>query len=315
MYEMPPDPFDPDSTDRLIRRERRWARIRRVLGSPEAIGIGVVVGLPVAVLVITSVAVPLFRSEPAETAAQPSATPVLIEHAPVDLSRPFAATPAANWAEGEAGIVVPPAVPVGRYSADQVAEALSAVRHLIATARLNRHVLHTHDPEPVLALLAPHQADEARELLRPGNEPETWWLTAKIAPGFRLLPAAPRVTGSMTPVLNPEGELTIRTNYLVAYAFHVDYPEILNGPLDIVSVVRREAEYVWADDAQYDAGSQGIYYGDVQGHAYSVNCALHDKGYLAPNYSNPPTGFTEPDQREPEEYFDPNTPLPTENGC
>ncbi|MGW5385081.1 hypothetical protein [Nocardia sp. NPDC003963] len=75
------------------------------------------------------------------------------------------------------------------------------------------------------------------------------------------------------------------------------------------------ADYVRVDDARYDAGSQGIYYGDIRGHAYAVNCVLHDKGFLAPDYSNPPIGFAEPDRRAPEDYFDPDAPLPTGNGC
>lgn len=91
----------------------------------------VVMVLLIAALVVISVVVPMFGSEPAEIGMQPSATPALIEHAPVDLSRPFAATPAL------------------------------------------------------------HQADEARKLLWPGNEAETWWLTTRIAQGYRH-PAADR---------------------------------------------------------------------------------------------------------------------------
>ncbi|MCX0271619.1 hypothetical protein NLM24_13055 [Nocardia zapadnayensis] len=272
------------------------------------------VGIPIALVVAAAVTVPVFGPESADPRAgsDTSVTTALRERAPVDLSRPFADTPAAKWGED---IMVPPAVPLGRYPAEVVGAAMTAVRQLIITARLDRHVLETYDAEPVLALLAPHQADEARKLLQSGNDAETWWITTKIAPGFRLLPVPPRVAGSMTPALDGEGELVIRTNYLIAYAFHTDDPERLDGPLDIVAVDRREADYIWVDDARYDAGSQGIYYGDVRGHAYAVNCALHHKGFLAPDYSNPPAGFAAPDPRDPADYFDPDAPLPIESGC
>ncbi|WP_280406567.1 hypothetical protein [Nocardia carnea] len=311
---MPPDPFDPRSTDRLIRTQRHRPRWREVLGSPRVRSIAVLIGMPVVFVVLAVILVPAVGSRTADPPAEvgASATPPLREYARVDPARPFADTPAAKWGEG---IMVPPAVPVGRYSAEEVATAMTAVRQLIITARLDRHVLETHDVEPVLAQLAPHQAAEVRKAVRPGNEAETSWISVKIAPGFRLLPVPPRVAGSMTPVVNAEGELVIRTNYLVAYAFHTDHPEQLDGPLDIIAVDRWEADYIWVSDARYDAGSQGIYYGEMRGHTYSVNCALHDRGFLAPNYSNPPDPFGEPDTRDPEYYFDPAEPVVTERGC
>ncbi|MEV0110119.1 hypothetical protein AB0H42_27800 [Nocardia sp. NPDC050799] len=46
-----------------------------------------------------------------------------------------------------------------------------------------------------------------------------------------------------------------------------------------------------------------------------MNRALHGKGFRAPGYSNPPAGSAEPDPRDPKNYFAPDAPLPTENGC
>ncbi|MGW0181427.1 hypothetical protein [Nocardia sp. NPDC003345] len=287
-----------------------------MLGSPRATSIAVVVlvGLPLLVFGLVSAADAVFGSGEADPSAG-APPPALRVEAPVDLSRPFAGTPAIDWPEGEAGITAPPAVRIGRYTAEDVATATAAVRRLIATARLDRHVLETHDAEPVLALLAPHQAAEARALLRPGNEAETWWISTKIAPGFRLLPVAPRVTGWLTPIVDAKGELVIKTNVLVAYAFDADDPRTLTGPLDIIAVDRWEADYIWVHDAQYDAGSQGLYYGDVRGYMYPVGCVHGDKGFLAPNYSNPPFAVPDPNQPDPETFFDPEAELPAESGC
>ncbi len=124
----------------------------------------------------------------------------------------------------------------------------------------------------------------------------------------------PRVTGTMTVLVNDEGELVIRTNYLVAYAFDAPNPGTLDGPLDIVAVDRWEADYIWVDDERYDARSQGIYYGDFTGFQYSVNCALPD-GIIGPGYSNPPTVRPRGPNAPPETYFDPNAPIQTVDGC
>ncbi|MFQ6230494.1 hypothetical protein [Nocardia sp. NPDC002869] len=106
----------------------------------------------------------------------------------------------------------------------------------------------------------------------------------KIATGDPLLPVAPRVTGAMTAVLDDDGELIIRTNYLVAYAFETPHPELLDGPLDIVAVDRWEADYRWIEDPEYDAESQGIYYGSIRGHQYSVGCSLGHQGFTADTF-------------------------------
>src|SRR5882757_1561984 len=58
----------------------------------------------------------------------------------VDLTQPFAGTPAAKWRDGEAGLAVPEAKAVGAYSAQQVADAMAKVRQATVAARLNRQV-------------------------------------------------------------------------------------------------------------------------------------------------------------------------------
>lgn len=234
--------------------------------------------------------------------------------APVDLGHPFANTPAATWPEGAVGIQPPAAVPVGRFSAATVNAATDRAKQLIVTARLDQHVLETQDAEPVLALLAAHQVEDIRPKLKSGNAADVWWLTEKLAPGYRLLPVSPRVEGTMTVGLNDKGELAIRTDYSVAYAFT---PPDRTGykALDIVAMVRRVVEFDWVEDSTYDGGSQGMWIGDVQGFAYPVNCFLRKKGYLAPDYGNPPSFGGAPDKHRPEYYFDRSMPMPQDGNC
>ncbi|MFD9550468.1 hypothetical protein ACFWBG_23990 [Nocardia salmonicida] len=75
--------------------------------------------------------------------------------------------------------MAPTAVAIGRYSAEQVATVMGTVRHLIVTSLLNRYVIETHDAEPVLALLVPHQAESAASSIRSIALPR-----GIIAPGY-----------------------------------------------------------------------------------------------------------------------------------
>ncbi|MFI6998794.1 hypothetical protein [Nocardia sp. NPDC050175] len=295
MYQYPPDEFDHQRFDR--------ARRLRI--------IGIVVGIIVVVLVVGYL---VLRNAPSPSHSTARVTPAVDNRAKVDASHPFEHTPAAIWPEGAAGIMPPPAQPVGGHPADQVADIMDKVRQLIITARLDRHVLQTHDPEPVLAQLAAHQVEDIRGRL--GDDALTWWVTTKLADRYPLLPALPRVTGSMTPTLNDKGELTIKTNYLVAYAFNVG-TTMVDGPMDIMAVDRQEVDYVWVDDPAYDAGSQGMWFGEVKGFVYAANCPLHRRGLLAPSYPTPPR-FAPAAPAAPHseaEYFDPTVPIPQENDC
>ncbi|WP_297613786.1 hypothetical protein [Nocardia sp.] len=230
----------------------------------------------------------------------------------VDQARPFDNTPAANWASGAAGIVLPPATPIGRFSAEQVTTAMTRAQQLIVLARLDQHVLGTGDAEPVLALLAPGQVADLRPKLTPGNESQNWWVTAKLAPGFQLLPAAPRVNGSMSEALDKDGELTIKTNYIVAYAFSAPDQSKVHDPMDIIVVARQETEYTLIDDSGYDAASQGVWFGEINAFTYAGDCSWFRKGFLAPSYGESGVGLP---VRPTEQYFDPTIPLPTEHDC
>ncbi|MFI9505247.1 hypothetical protein [Nocardia sp. NPDC052566] len=317
MDEFPDRLFDDDwardAEKRAKRRYRRAAwrwRIRRVITNPLVL---------VLVAITAATAVWFARGgfdagTPNNSASASALTPTLDETAKVDLTRPYGGTPAAMWREGEAGIEPPPAVPVGPYSAEQVGEFMGRVKQVILSARMDPVALEKHDPEPVLAQLAPGQADMIRQKLAPGKEADTNWLWPWITDGFHLLPVLPRIKGSMTPIINDKGELTIRTNYIVAYAFDVADPKRLRGPMDIVVVARQELEYRLIDDPKYRAGSAGIWFGPGRGHRYAVNCAQARLGLMAPSYSDPDRTPTPP-SRNKEDYFNPDIPIPTENGC
>ncbi|WP_431962917.1 hypothetical protein [Nocardia sp. bgisy134] len=326
MADLPPDLFDADwareAERRALRDHRRATRARKARGltGPSrgalltALSFSAVVALAWAGFAFLDGTAPTASAPP--TSAASTSTAPLRAHAEVDLTRPFADTPAAMWREGAGGIEPPPAHPVGPYSAEQVGQFMERVRRLIITARLDRTVLETRDPSLVLDQLAPALVEKLRPELAPGKEKESWYVAERIAAGARLLPVQPRVTGWMTPTVNEHGELTIRTNYLVAYAFDVPDPTKIDGPMDIVAVVRHEIEYRWIDDSKYAADARGVWFGEARGFSYSVDCAQSEHGFLAPDYNNPrETAAAAGHHRRSEEYFDPNIPMPTEDGC
>ncbi|GAB4587906.1 hypothetical protein [Nocardia sp. IFM 10818] len=296
---------------RALREQRRKKRL---------IGIAVI-GSVAALLAVAVVLLPrLGGDDPASAVAttRPTTAPTAtVDTSRVDLNHPYDGTPAASWFEGEAGIVLPAAAPVGRYSAEQVAYAMERAKLLITLSRLNAYTIRYHDAEPALKLLASiHAERDIRPLLVPGDEEKTWWLLERVHPDYELLPVKPRVNGSMTVALNEEGELVVHTDYLIAYAFHTDSPPKLTDYFEIISVVRDQVDYLLVDDQKWTDDSQGMWIGDAKGFAYSVNCELGGEGFLAPNYSNPPSTYGgTPDTRSPESYFDPTLPIATGIDC
>lgn len=143
---------------RAARRRRLWA----ILGVPLAIAAVVVANKPSLVLGDTPgsgtgvpeavAASPL----PAETAA-PTAAPSEVAPVTPTLERPFAGSPAARWADGAAGIVLPKAMPVGSFSKAQVEQALRQTKELLVDANLDPATLRGGRPETALGVIDPLQ--------------------------------------------------------------------------------------------------------------------------------------------------------------
>ncbi|UNO41283.1 hypothetical protein [Streptomyces sp. MST-110588] len=81
------------------------------------------------------------------------------------LAEPFRGSPAARWADGAAGITVPPAKATGWMDAAQVERALRQSRDFLVAAGLDSRVLRGERPTKAIALLNPHQKD-VQEYLR-----------------------------------------------------------------------------------------------------------------------------------------------------
>lgn len=233
----------------------------------------------------------------------------------IDLNRPFDGTPAANWPDGEAGVVAPPAAAVGPFTAQQVDEAFAKVRQAVITSRLDRAVLEGHDVERYLSLLAKDSQKNMRPVF--GADPrEAHAYATRLAKGFKLLPAAPKVRGRMWAEKGSRpGELVVHTNYVFAYAFAPDTPDKLTNAMDIIAVDRWDVDYSVLT-GKYTASSLGVWPVRSQGFTYSMGCEALRAGFLAPAYSErraDATASAPPGNGGA--YFDPGSELPASSTC
>jgi hypothetical protein len=292
---------------RLLRQARRRQRERWLVTAMVLVAIGLVL--------VLLFRVDMFGSDPpaAPSGALPT-TPVAAALPAFDLNRPFAKTPAADWADGPAGIVVPEPKAVKGFSAEQVAAATKHVRDILIASRLNPRMTVEHDPTPFLDLLAADAQRQLRPLFGTGREAEAQALVSLIAKDATLLPVAPKVNGTMSVRAGNAGELIVHTNYVFVYAFDPPRPADVVDVMDAIVVVRAEVDYKLLTGPRWTPGSQGWWYGDTGGYGYSIACATYRKGYLAPAFSENVNTDVRPRQ-DRTAYFDPTSPLPAAGGC
>ncbi|WP_253840697.1 hypothetical protein [Actinokineospora globicatena] len=232
----------------------------------------------------------------------------------VDLNRPFALTPAAHWADGEAGITTPPAMQVGEFSAEEVADATRQVKDVLIASRLDPAMLRDHNPDRYLGMLAPDVARQLRPLFGSGNERQVQALVSMIDTGSQLLPAAPKVKGTMRVEAGKADELVVHTNYVFAYAFTAEQVALPLDPMSVIVVVRADIEYVMRKGARWAPGSLGLWYEKVDGFYYSISCDAYTKGFIASDYQDRTPTRTKA-KHDKVTYFDPEADIPLESGC
>ncbi|MGX7827398.1 hypothetical protein ACTG9Q_20165 [Actinokineospora sp. 24-640] len=270
----------------------------------------------VAILAVLMLLVGVGMFDRAPRAAEPGPTgPSGALTQTVDVSAPFARTPAATWADGVAGVTVPAPMQVGEFSADEVAAATGQVRQAVIASRLDRAMLVRHDPSAYLALLAPDSRKQLEPLFGTGLEPQAQALVSLIAPETPLLSAEPKVTGGMTVEAGGPDELVVHTNFLFAYAFEPEDPSAITDPMDIIVVVRAEVDYVLRKGERWVSSSQGLWYGHVGGFGYSIACDWYKKGFLAPAFRDRALTRVPTPRQDRAAYFDPKSELPAESGC
>lgn len=141
---------------------------------------------------------------------------------------PFQGTPADKWANGAAGITVPSAEPIGRYSAAQVAAAYQTTKKLLIAAALDNQTLNGGAPTAFADLLTQQQRTYFVSHLNKVGASKHGPLSSRtmvvsFAPGTtKLIGSVIKVHGTMSAhsTTDSHGQpvLEVDLNYRVAYA-------------------------------------------------------------------------------------------------
>jgi hypothetical protein len=290
----------------LLQAERRRRRGRWFATVLVVLAVGAVATL----LLRSSLFEPVAGEQPGDDTSRATSE----RGAVVDPARPFAATPAASWPDGAAGIVLPEAKAVGGFSAQQVTEATQRVRDVLVASRLDPKMLVNHDPSAYLGLLAPDARRQLEPLFGGGREPEVQSLVSLVQPGNTLLPVEAKVSGTMSVRPGENGELVVHTNYVFAYAFQSATQVRLVDAMNTIVVVRADVDYIMRIGERWTPDSRGLWFDDATGFGYSIGCDAYRKGFLAP-VATERSVTRQPDDVQPRAYFDPTSPLPPAGGC
>ncbi len=240
------------------------------------------------------------------------------------LAEPFRGSPAARWADGAAGITVPPARATGWMDAAQVERALRQSRDFLVAAGLDPRVLRGERPAKAIALLNPHQTD-VQEYLRAALSTAGTPERDPLLLFSRFRPEQARLVGD---VVKTRGRLTYREGKRGAVEVTADvtfvYPVAPagDGGRDgevVRTIVRREVVMSWDDPAKVitEPGTMSLV-------SYALD--MTNGGCSAPTgYFVPPFGTADEQPADGTRQVDPydrsqpidtgNGPAPTDDDC
>jgi hypothetical protein len=248
----------------------------------------------------------------ATPAGQPttSGTPASYVPAPT-LAAPFLGTPAQSYADGSAGIVVPPAQPVGAFSAAQVTAAYRTTKRLLVAAELNGPTLAGGAPDAFANLLIKEQRTQFVDGLDKigrnahGVQRSTRaWITS-FAPGTTQLDGnVIKVHGSMQATTAEEDGfhvLRIQVNYLFVYA--VMQPSVPSSLIRVVVHDLGNVNFAAFDDP----GGPLEPLWQMGSSTAGVRCDVAD-GFVHPEFPNGPPDKVKP-TGAPVNPYDQNAPV------
>ncbi|MFV2111438.1 hypothetical protein ACFHW0_03735 [Micromonospora sp. LOL_025] len=247
------------------------------------------------------------RSYP--TTSPPPGVSATSDATPAPPADNFAGTPAAAFAEGAAGITLPPARRTGVFSASEVAAALADVRAAMLLARLDRKFLAGGELDRFVRMFAPESRSSMRADFRDSSFAS---YATRLAPGARLTADQPRVKGRVTYRATRDSDgirvLEITTNFVWAYAFRTLDPTPGAGVVVVHDTV------VWHVPHPDDVTKAGVGLWLVEADSYASNmdCVSIDKGLLALGASSYGLPL---DTEDPDAVFDPDRSLDIADTC
>jgi hypothetical protein len=202
---------------------------------------------------------------------------------------PFAGTPADEWGDGVAGIDLPAARPIGKYTAAQVAFAYQTTRKLMAAADLDQRTLLGGPPTALADLLSDSQRTwflaslGKRGLDKQGAELSTRSMLVSFPPeGAQLIGSVIKAHGTMRANVGTDESgrevLNVSTDYLFAYP--------VEPPHRPAAWMRIVAEMQWTvsfGDWPGGTTSFGPWISGWGDNVSGVQCGTSD-GYRHPDY-------------------------------
>ena len=283
---------------RQARKAVAWTAAIVVVAGVVALGWrhfgGVTKGTPSDTGLVTNGAVPASSASPGG-AVPSSPSGALSGGIPADggpPANPFATTPAAHWANGAAGIVLPVPEPTRSFTAAQVDAAYVTTRNLLIAQNLDRTTLLGGAPTAFASLLDPKQRAQFTPALnkvglaKDGTPLSSRSWVASFAPGTTaLVGSVIKVHGTMSArEATDQGSevLDIEVNYRFVYA--VEPPR---APQDWMRVVGQVSGYIQFTDWDSGNGSLLPWVTSAFPAEAGGRCAMAD-GYIHPDYPNGP---------------------------
>jgi hypothetical protein len=230
-----------------------------------------------------------------------------------DVAQPFADSPAATWADGASGIVLPAPHPVGAFSRAQVGADLTLVRSYLADAFLDPAALAGGYPQSAVDALDSKQASWLRQALaHPSfdNDPMDW--VSRFDPRSAIL-ASPTVKVQGTVSISADGHngLLVSTDFVFVYALRqgphtgptpsaipsaagtagaASWVQAVSGATPIQrTIARRSLGFDFYDPARYQVEPGKVFIRTAASSTGNDMCGVSD-GYLNPYFEDSPDG-------------------------
>jgi hypothetical protein len=212
---------------------------------------------------------------------------------------PFAGTPAATYAEGDAGIELPDAVATGPWTAGQVRDVLAKTKQTLVAARIEPAMVEQGDTAPYLATISEGARGTVSSSLQ---NADALGYVSRLASGYQLT-APIRVKGTMTVTLGPKKELVIGANYVWLYPMVGSVPAAQGSPGSSLVVLHTVESYQWFQPKGIAPKDTGLRPGPGQIAKLNLDCTQAKSGLLAL-----PSAQGERPARPSAKAFDPATP-------